>query len=130
MNSATNIRRAAASLALSGAVMAAVVVSAVASSPPVETTLVLRNTAPAFHGKVHADNDVCVAGRKVRLYKVKPGEDKLLGKDLADGKGLWEVLKPPKSGVYYAKTKEISAGGEESSTVLCLKAKSDKVAVD
>ena len=130
MISAPTIRRAAASLALGGAFIAAAVAPATAADMPVQTELVLRNSAPAFHGKVRADDDRCVAGRKVRLFKVKPGEDKLLGKDRADGKGYWEVLKAPKSGVYYAKTREITAGGEESSEVLCLKAKSNKVAVD
>ncbi len=130
MISATNVRRTAASLALTGAAMAAAVSPAAAGDMPVDTELVLRNSAPAFHGKVRADDDRCVAGRKVRLFRVKPGDDKLLGKDLADGKGYWEVPKAPKSGVYYAKTKEIMAGGEESSTVLCLKAKSNKVFVD
>jgi hypothetical protein len=130
VKSATTIRRTGISLALVGMAMAAAVSPAAAGDMPVETKLVLRNSAPAFHGKVRADDDRCVAGRKVRLFRVKPGDDKLLGKDLADAKGYWEVLKGPKSGVYYAKTKEITAGGEESSTVLCLKAKSDKVVVD
>ena len=130
MISATNVRRTAATLALSAAGLTAAVSPAAAGDMPVETKLIIRNSAPAFHGKVRAGDDRCVAGRKVRLFRVKPGDDKLLGKDLADGKGYWEVPKAPKSGAYYAKTREIQAGGEESSTVLCLKAKSDKVAVD
>lgn len=130
MISATNLRRTATALALTGSAMAAAVSPAAAGDMPVDTELVLRNSAPAFHGKVRADDDRCVAGRKVRLFRVKPGDDKLLGKDLADGKGYWEVPKAPKSGVYYAKVKEIQAGGEESPTVLCLKAKSNKVSVD
>jgi hypothetical protein len=111
-------------------VMAAAVAPAAAGDMPVDTKLILRNSYPAFHGKVRADHDVCVAGRKVRLFKERPGEDKLLGKDRADAKGYWQVTEEPKSGVYYAKTREISAGGEESEAVLCLKAKSDEVVVD
>jgi hypothetical protein len=123
-------RRAVASLALGGAVAVAAIAPAGAQDMPVTTKLKLRNSAPAFHGKVKASSDVCVAGRKVRLFKVRKGEDKLLGKDRANGKGRWVIPKDPKSGVYYAKVKEIEAGGEESPLVLCLKAKSNKVAID
>ncbi len=126
----SNLRRTAASIALGGAVAVAAIVPASAQDMPIETKLKLRNSAPAFHGKVKASSDVCVTGRKVRLFKVKKGEDKLLGKDRADAKGGWKILKTPKSGVYYAKVKEIAAGGEESPAVLCLKAKSNKVAID
>jgi hypothetical protein len=122
--------RTVASLALGSAVAVAAIVPASAQDMPVETTLKLRNSAPAFHGKVKADSDVCVAGRKVRLFKVRKGEDKLLGKDRANGKGRWVIPKEPKSGVFYAKVKEVQAGGEESPVVLCLKAKSNKVAID
>ena len=127
----TSIRRTAATIALGGVAAATAIAPAAAQDvPEVVTKLKLRNSAPAFHGKVKADTDVCTTGRKVRLFKVKPGEDKLLGKDRADMKGRWEILKTPKSGVYYAKAKQVAAGGEDSQPVTCLKAKSNKVAID
>ena len=77
-----------------------------------DTKLIMRQTAPAFHGKVKSDSDLCVADRKVKLYRKKrAGRPKhLLGTDRSDENGKWAVLEDQftlKSGIYFAKTRKI-----------------------
>ena len=122
----TSLRRGAAALGLGGAFAIAAVVPAQAQDMTYESKIRLKNAAPAFHGKVKSESTMCVPNRKVRLFKAKRGaDDKLLGKTRTDAEGRWEILKTPKSGVYYAKVNRF-----ESSTYNCLPDKSKKVVID
>jgi hypothetical protein len=126
---APTLRRAGLAVALSGAVAAAAV-PAIAqergTDPVYESKIRLKNAAPAYHGKVKSESEMCIANRKVRLFKEsRNGEDKVLGKDRTDSEGYWEVLKDPKSGVYYAKVNRYEGSG-----YACLQAKSKKVVID
>ena len=54
-------------LAAACAALLGIAATALAQGETVEiqTEVILRNTAPAFHGKVKADNENCVEDRKV-----------------------------------------------------------------
>jgi hypothetical protein len=126
---APNLRRVGLAAALSSAVAFAAV-PAIAqergTDPAYESKIRLKNAAPAYHGKVKSESDMCIANRKVRLFKERrSGEDKVLGKTRTDSGGYWEVLKDPKSGVYYAKVNRFEGDG-----FACLPAKSKKVVID
>lgn len=105
------------------------VAPASAGDPPAEIEVLIRDNAPAFHGKVKSDEPECYQQRNVDLYKVKPGPNKLLGSDMTGNDGHWDILEDQfnlTSGVYYAKGFRLSL---ESGTE-CKGDKSDKVVVD
>ena len=99
-----------------------------------DTKLIMRQTAPAFHGRVKSDSDLCVADRKVKLYRKKrAGRPKhLLGTDRSDERGTWAILEDQftlRTGIYFAKTRRIL----DNSTALptfCERDVSRKVVVD
>ena len=100
-----------------------------------DTNLKIRDSAPAFHGKVRSDSNLCVADRKVKLFrKRRPGRPvKLLGTDRSDDNGRWAVLEPEEftltSGIYFAKTRRTL----DKSTPLptfCTRDKSRRIVVD
>ena len=97
----------------------------------IDTELIIRNTAPAFHGKVKADNENCVEDRKVKLFKEKRrGGKKLLGTDHAADSGKWKVpFDKLTSGAYFAIAPQVEQG--TAGTIYeCLKAKSVVIPVD
>lgn len=103
------------------------VVPASSQDMPFASKIRLKNGFPAFHGEVKSDSPDCIANRKVRLFKQTTGADKLLGKDRTDSAGKWEILKNPKSAVYYAKVNEFA---QETPQLVCLADTSKKIAVD
>ena len=94
-----------------------------------ESHIGISEMPPAFHGDVDAEVPQCVPGRIVRLYREKPGDDKLLGQDQTDGTGEWAITEPGdftlKSGVYYAKVTATIVGADR-----CQKDRSRKLFVD
>ena len=97
----------------------------------IDTEVIIRNTAPAFHGKVKADNENCVEDRKVKLFKKKnSGGKKLLGTDHAADSGKWKVpFDKVTSGAYFAIAPQVEQG--TAGTIYdCLKAKSVVIPVD
>jgi hypothetical protein len=71
------------------------------------TTVVISLKLPAFHGTLGSANAACKSGRRVHLFKVKGGPDKLLKSATSNGKGKWTTKvgsgnKIP-SGSYYVK---------------------------
>lgn len=97
----------------------------------IQTEVIIRNTAPAFHGKVKADNENCVEDRKVKLFKEKrSGGKKLLGTDHAADSGKWKVpFDKLTSGAYFAIAPKVEEG--TAGTIYeCLKAKSVVIPVD
>ena len=100
-----------------------------------DTKLAISDNAPAFHGKVKSDSDLCVADRKVKLYRKRRGSAprRLLGEDRSNGNGFWAITEPDDftltSGIYFAKTRKIL----DQSTPLptfCDRDKSRKLVVD
>lgn len=128
MNSPSPSHRLAAVAALVlAAGLAAIAPAAVAQDMPYESKIRLTDRFPFAHGKVKSDSPSCIANRKVRLFKVKSGGDKVLGKTRTDAAGKWTIEKTTKSGVYYAKVNQFA---DESTGLVCLPAKSKKVAID
>ncbi len=97
----------------------------------IDTEVKIRDSAPAFHGKVVADNENCVADRTVKVFKRKhDGGKKLLGKDHAANSGKWTVLFDKlTSGEYFAVAPSVEQG--TAGTIYdCLRGKSRVLAVD
>jgi len=120
-------------LAAACAALLGIAATALAQGETVEiqTEVILRNTAPAFHGKVKADNENCVEDRKVKLFKKKrSGGKKLLGTDHAADSGKWKVpFDKLTSGAYFAIAPKVEEG--TAGTIYeCLKAKSVVIPVD
>jgi hypothetical protein len=95
-----------------------------------ESHIGISDHFPAFHGDVDSESGTCVPSRIVRLYRVKNGDDKLLGQDQTDATGEWAITEPGdftlKSGVYYAKVNASLNGLGDR----CQKDKSRKIPVD
>ena len=131
-----SITRVAAVLLLPALVLAAVATIAAAGEVATfDTKLTISSNAPAFHGKVKSDSDLCVADRKIKLYRKRRGSAprKLLGEDRSNGNGFWAITEPDdftlKSGIYFAKTRKIL----DQSTPLptfCERDKTRKLVVD
>lgn len=120
-------RRAGLVAAIAVAAFAAGTVSAPAADQPFESKIRLTERFPFAHGKVKSDSPDCIANRKIRLFKVKKGDDKVLGKTRTGSDGKWEILRDPKSGVYYAKVNQYA---NPATGLSCLPAKSKQVAID
>ena len=97
----------------------------------IDSQIILRETFPAFHGKVTSSNEACVQNRLVKLFKKKrSGGRKLLGKTHTDSAGRWEVIVDPlSSGVYRAVVKQ-RAEGTAGTIFVCLRDKSQRAVVD
>jgi hypothetical protein len=94
----------------------------------VKTEVVLKESFPAFHGKVKAKNENCVEDRRVKLYRKRNNSNKLLGKDRANNDGKWEILVDPlKSGAYFAKAPHVEQG--TAGTIYSCERGKSKVAV-
>ncbi len=128
MTSSTTRRRAAVATAIAAvAGFAAMAPAAIAQDMPFDSKIRLTERAPFAHGKVKSDSPDCIGNRKVRLFKEKPGDDKVLGKARTGSDGKWQILDDPTSGVFYAKVNQYA---NESTGLYCLPAKSKKVAID
>ncbi len=112
---------------LAAALGAAALAGPAAAGKSYESTIKISDKFPAFHGKVKSKADVCVSDRKVRLFKEKNGDDKVLGKTRTNMKGKWKIRKTEKPGVYYAK---VNKGGSAAIGVTCDAAKSGTVVID
>jgi hypothetical protein len=120
-------------LATACAALLGIAATAVAQGETVEiqSEVIIRDTAPAFHGKVKADNENCVEDRKVKLFKHKrSGGKKLLGTDHAANSGKWKVpFDKLTSGEYFAVAPKVDEG--TAGTIYeCVRAKSDIVSID
>lgn len=87
------------------------------------TKVIVSLKFPAFHGALKSDKSACSTGRTVKLFREKPGADKLLGTDQSNAKAKWSIPigKRLTSGSYYAKA---SAKGR------CKAAKSKVLSID
>lgn len=99
-----------------------------------DSKLIMRATAPAFHGKVKSDSDDCVAQRKVKLLRRKRRgrPARLLGTDRTNGNGEWAVTEPNdftlRSGIYFSRvTKSIVT---TPVATICNRDRSRKIVVD
>ncbi len=92
------------------------------------THLYMSKKFPAFHGKIHSRNAFCVAHRKVRLYRIRSGPDKLIGVDRSEDNGAWKVkVQKLSSGAYYSRTRRY---GSAALGITCRSDRSRIAAVD
>ncbi len=91
----------------------------------------IRNHAPAFHGRIVADNDACAEQRTVKMFERKrSGERRQLGTTSSDFDGKWQVLVDPlKSGSYFAVAPRREQG-TAGTIYVCLRLKSRTLVVD
>lgn len=120
-------RRAGLGTALTCAVAIGALTPAVAQDMPFESKIKIGNGPPAFHGTVNSGSEECISNRKVRLFMVRKGADKLIGKDRTAVNGNWEILTTPKGGAYYAKVNEFA---RETPQLVCLSDRTERVLVD
>jgi hypothetical protein len=97
----------------------------------IKSRIILRESFPAFHGRVKSPNQACVQQRRVKLFKRKPNCDRrLLGKTRTNAAGKWEVIVDPlSSGAYWAVVTRRSEGAA-GTIFVCLRDKSKTVVVD
>ena len=97
----------------------------------IDSTIKLRNSFPAFHGKVTSPNQACADNRLVKMFKKKrSGGRKLLGKTHTDINGKWEVIVDPlSSGAYLAVVKQREEG-TAGTIFVCLRDKSKIAVID
>lgn len=93
------------SVLLVAALVIALLPAALAAGASNSTTIVVSLKTPAFHGTLKSAKSACATDRTVKLYRVTPGPDKLLGTDRSDAKTKWSIPLGKKliAGSYYAK---------------------------
>lgn len=108
-----------------------IALAGVGQTVELNTQVKIRESFPAFHGKLKAHNAACVEGRRVKVFKQKRnGGKKLLGFDQTGNDGKWFVVVDPlKSGAYYAVAKRREEG-TAGTIFVCLRAKSRVLSVD
>ena len=87
------------------------------ASAATASKVVISFKLPAFNGTVQS-SAACKKDRTVKLYRVKPGPDKLLGTDKTDSKGKWLIPSKLKSGNYYAKSPKRGTCAADKSGIL------------
>jgi len=105
-------------IALAGALLP--VASAAGSG--FSTTIVVSLRVPAFHGTLKSGKSACATGRKVKLFREKPGSDQLLGTDESNAKTKWSIPigKRLTSGSYYVRAPAKGACKPAKSKVLVI----------
>lgn len=64
--------------------------------------LTIRYDPPRFLGRMFDEEPRCQAHRMVRVKRVRPGPDRLIGRDRTDRRGNWEVPHTNARGRFYA----------------------------
>ncbi|HLM31937.1 MAG TPA: hypothetical protein VK326_09790 [Solirubrobacterales bacterium] len=96
----------------------------------IKTTVLIRDSAPAFHGKVRAKNQNCVEDRTVKMFREAGAGRRLLGKTQTSNAGKWKIsVDPLKSGAYYAAAKRVEQG-TAGTIYVCTRARSETIIVD
>ncbi len=88
------------------ALLVALLPAGSASGASYSTKVVVSLKTPAFHGKLKSSRSACATNRTVKLFRRKPGADKLLGSDKTSAKAKWSIpigKRLPSGAAYYAK---------------------------
>jgi hypothetical protein len=116
------------SIAIALACLAVGAVAASASPPTVGSTVtinILRGPSDTFYGEVTSQKSACAKQRSIKVEKVRPGADQVIGTGITDANGQWHVVTAPAAnGKYYAK-----ATKKSTSKFICKPAKSDTITV-
>jgi hypothetical protein len=90
-----------------------------------KTKVIVSLKSPAFHGRLQSGYGACIADRKVKLFRERPGPDRLMGIDARSGfyHGTWSIPlgRRAASGTYYARA---MVQGD------CLPGKSKRIRID
>jgi hypothetical protein len=66
-------------------------------------TIRYNTSGDAFRGQVFSGRASCRANRTVRLYKVRPGPDRFIGRDRTNQLGVWRIPRDNPHGRFYAR---------------------------
>jgi hypothetical protein len=80
--------------------------AAPAAGASYSTKVIVSLKYPAFHGKLKSRKGACTKRRTVKLFRKRPGPDRLLGVDKSSAKGRWSIPignRLPSGASYYAK---------------------------
>lgn len=85
-------------------VVALVAVPVAGAAKPHVTKVVVSLKFPAFHGSLKSNDDGCLAGRTVTMFRKHSGRTKKLGTGTSSSGGKWTVLVGDKlsPGEYFA----------------------------
>jgi hypothetical protein len=91
-------------LAVAAVAATALLATTSGASVTYTTELYMSPRKPVFHGRIHAPNPFCAANRRVVLFRVRRGDDAVLGVDRTASRGRWEVnvIRRLVAGRYYA----------------------------
>ena len=108
--------------ALTIAVLTAALLSAVSAGASSSTRVIVSLKMPAFHGTLRSSKSACATGRTVKLFREKPGPDKLLGTDKSNARTKWSIPigKRLTPGSYYAKAPAKGRCGAAKSKLLSI----------
>ena len=119
---------AALTLAASGSSLA---VAGGTNTVTIDSEIVMRDSFPAFHGKVKSSNSACLQPRLVKLFKQRRnGGRKLLGTAHTDSAGRWQVIVDPLSSGAYRSVVKQREEGTAGTIFVCARDKSRIIAVD
>ena len=84
-------------------------------------SIAYKDDARAFNGRVTSNRTTCEGNRRVLLKKVRRGADAVVGQDVSDRRGKWQIGSRRPQGRFYANAKRrlVSNG-----TVECRQARS------
>ena len=100
-------KRKIAALAMAASLALVPLESAGAHNYVANSTTTIKFFKRKFHGKVKSPRRQCLKGRKITVFRQKPGADKRIGSGTSIGGGHWKVAKKPDQGKkYYAKVKK------------------------
>ncbi len=100
------------------AMIAALGMASTATAGGGTKTTVTINANGDPRGKVKSTKASCVEGRKVKVYRVKPGADDKIGDDNADSDGAWSIGNPGGGGKIYAKVSRTNGCAGDKSPVV------------
>jgi hypothetical protein len=109
-------------LAIPGALIGQIAANAVPSG------VSIAYSANAFHGSVESPSARCERHRTVSIFKVRPGDDSLVGRDETNRRGRYRVPEQGANGRFYAKVARKVVGGYNN-TVVCQSARSGTIRV-
>jgi len=112
------------------AVAALAAIPALGAVVRIGSHVTISSKAPAFHGRAVSERHACEVHRRVKLYRQRQGDDKLLGADRTNQNARWKIVVDPlKSGAYYARMKRREEG-TAGTTFVCRGDRSKTVVID
>ena len=86
------------------------VMAGTASAADAPTTVTIKTPGGDVYGTVKSPKQSCKSGRKVSVFKVKPGKDEKVGSDIAQANNneyQWNIGQPGVHGDIYARARAI-----------------------